>query len=436
MTKLPAQKFLAYSRGEYITYEWQPPDVPDVAAPEHLADIYQHFRNWILERHGPDAPEIKSQIAIDDAGVRALLQIAFFASLRTDEDRPTRGTLYVESPGESTSMCVVTFGRPEPLTDALVAKLTPTLSADDSVLVVESHDGRLVTTGIANLDDHQSDAQPLVPPQGWLGRRGGLLIGIRGPGIISLRQGYCDYTLERNRVVGHVAAATIPPVAEWLSEMQKSLLSRAPKSAKDSPYFFREEDGHQDLDFVLSRSLTTASGLRHGAAIAVLSDVNTAPITITYPTNNRRSVKDLVQQFWSALGEAHRVQKTDQGPNAIARCERARHAMLNQAEVVGRLTATDGSVVLDRSFQVRGFGAIIDPALTTESGTLTFEPPETNSALTEADLLRRFGTRHRSAYLLCKACPHTIVFVLSQDGGWRVFTSDDKSVRFTEHVSP
>ncbi len=294
MTKLPAQKFFAYSGGKPTSYEWQPPEIPDIAAPEHLADIYKHFRGWILERHGPGAPEMKRQIDIDDAGVRALLRLAFFASLRTDEDRPTRGTLYVEYPGESRSMHVVTFAKPEPLSDAMVAKLAPTLSADDSVLIVESHDGQLVTTGIAHLDDRQSDAQPLVPPQGWLGRRGGLLIGIRGPGIISLRQGYCDYTLERNRVVGHVAAAALPPVDGWLSEIQKSLLERAPKTVEESPFFFREDAVHQDLDFVLSRSLTTAASLRHGAAIAVLSDANSAPITINYSTSNRRSVKDLV----------------------------------------------------------------------------------------------------------------------------------------------
>src|SRR5262245_29988165 len=134
MTKLPPQRFLATSDGKPVIYEWQPPDVPDDATTEHLADIYQDFRRWILKQYGRDAPEGKSQVAIEDAGVRSLLRLAFFASLWQDEDRPTRGTLYVEHPAELQSLRVVTFARPEALTDALVAKLAPTLSAEDSVL--------------------------------------------------------------------------------------------------------------------------------------------------------------------------------------------------------------------------------------------------------------------------------------------------------------
>lgn len=110
--------------------------------------------------------------------------------------------------------------------------------------------------------------------------------------------------------------------------------------------------------------------------------------------------------------------------------------MLKQAAAVGRLTATDGCVVLDRSLQVRGFGGIIDPSLTAAQGGLRFVPPPSDPALTEADLLSRFGTRHRSAYLLCKSCPGSLAFVLSQDGGWRVFASDSERAYFFDHVSP
>jgi hypothetical protein len=436
MTKLPAQIFFAYIGGKSTTYEWQPPEVPAAATTEHLADIYQDFRRWVLEQHGPRAPEVTGQVDIDDAGVRLLLKLAFFASLQVDEGRPTRGMLYVEHPSDGRTLRVVSFEHAEELTDAHIAKLAPTLSANDAVLVVEARDGRIFGSGIAHLDDRQSDAQPLSPPQTWSGRRGGLIVSILGPGVVGLRQGYCDYTLERNRIVGHVAAAAVPFVDEWLVEMQKSLLARRTQVIQESPHFFDDPDAHQELNFVLSRCLETAAQLRHGAAVVVLSDVKAAPITINYRAEDRRGLADLVHGFRVALGEAFRDQNTKEASNALIRCERARHAMLRQAGAVGRLTATDGCVVLDRSFRVRGFGGIIDPALTPEKGRLSFKPPAARPDLTEADLLRRFGTRHRSAYLLCKALQNTLAFVLSQDGGWRVFASDAEHVHFVEHVAP
>jgi DNA integrity scanning protein DisA with diadenylate cyclase activity len=38
------------------------------------------------------------------------------------------------------------------------------------------------------------------------------------------------------------------------------------------------------------------------------------------------------------------------------------------------------------------------------------------------------GTRHRSAFRLCKAHANSLVFVVSQDGDLRVFFSDDEFV--------
>ncbi len=45
------------------------------------------------------------------------------------------------------------------------------------------------------------------------------------------------------------------------------------------------------------------------------------------------------------------------------------------------------------------------------------------------------GTRHRSAYRLCKILPNTIVFVISQDGDLRVFFSNDTDVYSFESLS-
>jgi DNA integrity scanning protein DisA with diadenylate cyclase activity len=56
--------------------------------------------------------------------------------------------------------------------------------------------------------------------------------------------------------------------------------------------------------------------------------------------------------------------------------------------------------------------------------------------LAEDQLLARFGHRHRSAFLLCKAIPNAIAFVISQDGDLPVFSSDDRHVYCDENLSP
>ncbi len=52
---------------------------------------------------------------------------------------------------------------------------------------------------------------------------------------------------------------------------------------------------------------------------------------------------------------------------------------------------------------------------------------DTRKPRPESDL-KRFGTRHLSAFQLCRAVPDCIVFVVSQDGHLRVFASDAEHV--------
>jgi hypothetical protein len=401
--------------------EWQPPQVNGDATTEDLANLYKEFQAWLALHQKP-----QHQTTPDDQDVRRLLRRAFFASLHTDEHRPVRGTLFVEFSRCAGVHRVLEFADPEELTDKRIAKFCPALEADDAALIVTLCEAKLLAGGIAHLDDRRSDYIPAASTQDWLTRHHGLLVRIEGPGIITLRLGHWNYTLDRNRIIGHVSASRIPLVMSWLTEIHKSLGHGVPVEEHPLPWWVDSE--HEDLDLVLSRMLEAAARLRHGGTIVVLSGSASPQIRLNYGTNNPQSLKALVEQFRDA------VDKIDE-PKAL-NALRARHRMFTQAAAVGRLTATDGCVVLNRSFQLLGFGGIIDPNLTPNADSLTFQPPDTEPTLTEEELLRRFGTRHRSAYLLCKTRPNTLAFVLSQDGGWRVFASDDRHVHFFDHVSP
>jgi hypothetical protein len=92
-------------------------------------------------------------------------------------------------------------------------------------------------------------------------------------------------------------------------------------------------------------------------------------------------------------------------------------------------------VVLDRQMTVHGFGGTIETTAA-NSSPRTYVDSRTNAPLAEEQLLARFGHRHRSAFLLCKAVPDVIAFVISQDGDLPVFSSDDRHVYCDENLSP
>jgi hypothetical protein len=59
-----------------------------------------------------------------------------------------------------------------------------------------------------------------------------------------------------------------------------------------------------------------------------------------------------------------------------------------------------------------------------------------DSSITERMIVERFGTRHRSAYLRCRAVPGTTAFVVSQDGDLGLFASDHANACYFDSLSP
>ena len=107
----------------------------------------------------------------------------------------------------------------------------------------------------------------------------------------------------------------------------------------------------------------------------------------------------------------------------------------SQLRAVARLANMDGCVVLDRELNLVGFGGIIQAQEGCESSRLVLRD-RTGRAIDESASLALRGTRHKSAFQLCKALPNSLAFVVSQDGDLRVFSSDNESVYFEEHLYP
>jgi hypothetical protein len=422
--------------GDFTFKPWRPPPVGEFAAPADLARVLAAFRAWVRASSGPGFRPITERGDVSEEGLGRLLLLAYQASFHTDEGRCTRARIHVPDVDALAHPVRVThlFTPPRPLHDPkAISRLAPALAAEDSALVVREAGGGLECVGISLLDAADAGRPLLGMPRGWTGAAGGLHVQIMAPGELRVSEGRAEYTLRANRILGYSWVASAAQVDRWIEELTEELTARC--TAADADWNARPLTvPGADVRALWSRVLREAARLRHGGAFVVVPDPTRAPIELKYPTGPLALGGDLAD-LWLALARAHDLLGSGLAAEALERARVKRHQLWSAAASVGHLSALDGCVVLDRRMTVHGFGGTIETGASGTSG-LTYADARTGAPLDEAQLLARFGHRHRSAYLLCKAVPDAVAFVISQDGDLPVFSSDDRHVYCDEHLSP
>jgi hypothetical protein len=419
---------------EHFTFRrWWPPAVEDFARPSDLARIITAFREWVTTNTGPGFQPINEQGDVSEQALGRLLLLAYQASFYTDEGRYTRARLFVPDVDRQAHPLRINhlFSPPRPLAAPnVISQLAPALVADDAALVVQETAGGLVCVGISMLDADDASRPLLGMPRGWTGAVGGLQVQVLAPGELRVSEGRADYMLRANRILGYSWVASVAQVDRWIEEVTQHLTAR----------FSPEEMGGNltvpgaDLRALWSHVLREAVRLRHGGAIVVVPEPRLAPIEIKYATEPL-SLGNELADLWLSLVRAHQLLGSNLSADALQQTRGQRHRLWSTAASVGHLTALDGCVVLDRGMTVHGFGGTIETGTATFSARLYADSSD-KAPLAEERLLARFGHRHRSAFLLCKAVANAIAFVISQDGDLRVFSSDDEHVYCDDNLTP
>jgi hypothetical protein len=423
-------------RGQFTFKRWCPPPIEDFAAPADLARIITAFRSWVQTSSSPSFQPITEQGAISEQGLGQLLLLAYQASFYTDEGRSPRARIFVPDIDRQAHPVRINhlFTPPKRLSGPkLITQLAPTLVAEDSALVVEETAGDLVCVGISLLDAEDAGRPLLGMPRGWTGAAGGLQMQILAPGELRVSEGRAEYTLRANRILVYSWVASAAQVDRWIEELSQDLTAQC--SAEDREW----NTPHltvpgADVRALWSHVLREAVRLRHGGAFVVVPDPRRAPIALKYSTEPVALGGELAR-LWLALARAHHLLGGNLSRDALEETRVRRHQLWSMAASVGHLSALDGCVVLDRRMTVHGFGGTIETA-SASSSARTYADSRTSALLPEEQLLARFGHRHRSAFLLCKAVPNAIAFVISQDGELPVFSSDDRHVYCDENLSP
>jgi hypothetical protein len=423
-------------RGHFTFKRWCPPPVEDFATPADLARIITAFREWVRASSSPGFQPITEQGAISEQGLGRLLLMAYQASFYTDEGRSTRARLFVpDVDGQAHPISINhRFAPAKRLSGPkLLSQLAPSLVAEDAALVVQETGGELACVGISLLDAADASRPLLGMPRGWTRAVGGLQVQILAPGELRVSEGRAEYTLRANRILVYSWVASAAQVDRWVEELTLDLAAWCSSEDKDWTTLPLTVPG-ADVRALWAHVLREAVRLRHGGAFVVVPDPARAPIKLKHPTEPLALGGELAK-LWLALARAHHLLGSNLAADALEQTRVRRHQLWSAAASVGHLSALDGCVLLDRRMTVHGFGGTIETA-EAHSSPRTYADSRTNAPLSEEQLLARFGHRHRSAFLLCKAVPHALAFVISQDGEMPVFSSDERHVYCDENLSP
>jgi hypothetical protein len=187
------------------------------------------------------------------------------------------------------------------------------------------------------------------------------------------------------------------------------------------------------IHVILSRMLRVAVDARHGGTFVIIPsdscDCASYGIHLKYAAKDLDLGRDMIA-FWSACADAARKDLKDGYTQAIRSWTHRKARMLIAAEAVGNLSCVDGCVVLNRRLQLCGFGGEIQVSdQQAREAPRSFKNYKTGEQWEYESFLKGIGgTRNKSAARLCKAYDGILVFIVSQDGELKVFSSDADKV--------
>lgn len=387
--------------------------VPDdgYVFPEHLVDLmWSYLQSAEVDRELYSLPSSRTQLT-------NLIYPAFQASLRTEEGRQVRLRIVLNP---EPKRFTVQFASNLRYTTEELVKLAPTIGIEPRCLVVTADsaapellqiegilDPYLLVPNLLYVVCATSHSEPVA----------GLKITLLGPGWVRVSTVLEQFDLHDCCMRQRQLLRKIACVQQWFDEVPELLGIQNVRTGAALVHRF------------MVNLLAQVSDARHGGTILVLP-VTPVPaesqLKIKYKTDSGeiqaavRKRSEAEPKVWAKY-----VGRADGPVEIVAGASTSFEAMLADRDLsqvvdcVAGLAAVDGAVILRRDLRLLGFGAEI-----------TAEPGGDG----EAD---SWGMRHRSAARFCQMVPGSLAFVVSQDGGIRLFrwSDSDGNVEKWVHLS-
>jgi hypothetical protein len=436
------------------------------AYPDNLEQVVRE--RWgdeqrVTSRFGPLLREPEAADPLPPSAVlQSLLSTCYQASLMREEDRPVLFRVMLRDPGRfpkdsgpPEGLHRLVFARPLPFSANELRRLSPAASFERTIIGLR-------------LDPHgQPEIWGLVHSgAGWLqalegSRRGfvplpaSLVIAASAPGRLTVARG--SFTVVRLHS-GRIVLPTFSllesdrELAESRAAREELLAAHATARAKaDTPWAKLDPGFPRQLQQQLGlRMISAVRSARHGGTILFLKrelaldrEILNRYVRLKYPFQTegaRLRARMLMLRAMNLLAEIHGqshpppqmvgwheyVSATD--PRLVATDE----ALGELSRFTASLAMVDGAVVLTHALEAIGFGAEISGEL--PDVEFVARVTDLDGQKFEFEPATAMGTRHRSAYRLCKALPGSTALVISQDSSLRVVSCVDQQVMCWEQM--
>jgi hypothetical protein len=394
--------------------------------------------------------------------LETILSTCYQASLLREEERPVRFRLIVASAaifpapgGPPHGLHRLIFNKPRPLSHHELRRLAPAVDFHRALIAAqfEPRDGLIlwgiVTTGprwVQAIHGGRQSFQRLPA---------NLVVRVTAPGRIAVCKGLVTLaTLVGGRIVApslDIFDSTWLPTtfAEWRVELLA--LHHEARDRATTPWAELDPDVTR---LIVQHSVRSVIGLmrssHHGGTILFLPpegdgsieklDGRVGPKYAFASEEPSRRFRTLIVALINALAAA---QQTDPDGRKVGWEEyvsstssdvaQIDEAIFELAHQVAGLAAVDGAVVLNKRFELLGFGAEIGGDLPVVHRVARALDAEGTSKVRES--VERNGTRHRSAYRLCNFVHNALAIVVSQDGTVRFVKWHEGEVTYWDHVS-
>jgi hypothetical protein len=401
--------------------------------PEHLIGAVWSYLQW--SKREPPWSMYEDLCPASEEQLANLIYPAFQASLCSEEGRQVRlRVAFAQAPKQFTIQFVESF----PYVAGQLVKLAPTIGVGSRWLIAqpdETSRNLVQITGVLDPDilpvdrTYQRWGNGLMSFQDQVQ---GLKITVLGPGWVRISAAMQHFELRNCCMRKPLIVPGIQFVLNWLCEIPSRL-------------------GIQDvaLGAALARRifvhvLAKVSDARHGGCLLSLpdsADLASLPLKMKYQIDSdtiqialkeRASVgpKVFLQGVEFGKDQAIKPEQIVRDDSTLPESLLLDRDLVHVTDFVAALAAVDGAVLLQRDLRLVGFGAEITKAempSSDEKVEYGNHPPPLGKP--PPALLTDFGMRHRSAIRFCQEVSGTMAFVISQDGGIRLFHSVDGSVR-------
>lgn len=416
-TVLSDARFSAYSRGSM-------PHRPAAsrAYPEDLAES-------VRKRWPQDADPLPASLEL-------ILSTAYHASFLRDEERPVTFRLLVCPPsaiedqgGPPMGLLPLPFTEPRAFDEHELRRLSPAAKYHRALVGVCERDGLPVSWGVV-----QSGPRWLQSARGGHMREpslpSALVVRVVRPGHIAVA---CGTELVSELRGGHITDLTLDVFASaWLpsmfaserAEVAAAYLAQGGPALVDAAQGATRSAGQQ----MVKRVISIMRSAHHGGTVLCLpsSGAGTEHLDIKYAFQAKHPRSHFHRLVLAILSAQNTGDRTDL--DALAELE---EGLFELGQLISQLADVDGAVVINKRFDLIGFGAEISsalPGLREVRRSLDLEGER--FALERVDGV---GTRHRSAYRLCAAVPGAVAIVVSQDGSVRFVTLHRGAVTYWDH---